>query len=148
MANPDPLPPNEQTLPPKRKRTSTKPPTTSITLRNPHWSYIHLQHLPSTTANSNTTPNTTPLDAPTIHLHLRSALTQFLGLHGSAIALDILKIEHHNVWLRVQAEDRVAFVAAIGGWVGRDGREGWRVKGWSYWDAGGGSDGDAGGLFD
>ena len=67
---------------------------------------------------------------------------QFLGIHGAAVPVDVLKLEGSEVWIRVPAEDRSALVAAVGGWVGRAG-EGWRVMGWSSWSAGaeGGKDG-------
>lgn len=69
----------------------------------------------------------------TAQMHLTAALSSFLGLHGSAIAFDILKLEGQDVWIRVQAEDRAAVVAATGGWV-NGAREGWRVVGWSCWN--------------
>jgi ribonuclease P/MRP protein subunit POP8 len=116
----------------KRKKRQSKPHIlTQITLRNPSWSYIRLQHL--------STPNSTQekpadLDAITAHQHLSQALRQFLGLHGAAIPFDILKLSGQDVYIRLAAEDRSALVAAVGGWVSSNG-EGWRVKGWSSWDA-------------
>jgi len=122
------------TGPRKKKKKRKRAPKTHIlgqlTVRNPPWSYIHLQHL---TSNS---PATTPaLDAVTAHLQITAALTQFLGLHGAAIPIDILKTEGSEVWIRVPAEDHSALLAAVGGWVSGKG-EGWRVKGSSSWDAG------------
>ncbi len=102
--------------------------------------------------NSITTPPPpTPLDQITARTHLTSALQQFLGLTGSAIPIDILKVEKKEVWIRVPREDRVTAVAAVGGWVSTastrdDGsvQTGWRVKGASDWlanlVAGNGSD--------
>lgn len=118
----------------KRKANHTsKPPhiRRTLTLRRPTFSYVHLQHLSPTTISSSQQP---PLDAVTAHLHLTTALTQFLGLHGSAMAFDILKLSGQEIWIRVQSTDRRAIVAAVGGWVSANG-EGWRVKGWSEWNA-------------
>ena len=112
------------------KRKKRKPRThvlSQFTIRSPPWAYVHLQHLTSSGAGSN-------LDAVTVHLHLTAALSKFLGLHGSAIPFDILKLEGQDVWVRLQSEDRSALVAAVGGWLNGNG-EGWRVKGWSSWDA-------------
>jgi ribonuclease P/MRP protein subunit POP8 len=112
----------------KRKKRIPKPHIlTQITLRNPPWAYIRLQHLTS----SGKPPD---LDIVTAHLHLTAALTQFLGLHGQAIPFDILKLEGQDVWIRLQHEDCSALIAAVGGWVNGNG-EGWRVKGSSSWDA-------------
>ncbi|KAK0251360.1 hypothetical protein B0A54_09295 [Friedmanniomyces endolithicus] len=113
-----------------RKRASKTHILSQSTIRNPPWSYIHLQHL---TFNSLAT--TPALDAVTAHLQITAALTQFLGLHGAAIPIDILKTEGSEVWIRVPAEDHSALLAAVGGWVSGKG-EGWRVKGSSSWDTG------------
>lgn len=112
----------------KRKKRAPKPNVLSqFTIRNPPWAYVRLQHLNA----SGDAPN---LDAVTAHLHLTAALSQFLGLHGAAIPFDILKLEGQDLWIRLPNEDRSALVAATGGWVNANG-EGWRVKGWSSWDA-------------
>lgn len=123
----------------KRRKRHQKPHILlQQTLRSPAWVYIHLRHL------SNSPP---PLDAVTAHLHLTTALQQFLGLHGSAITFDVLKLDAQDVWIRAQAEDQRAIVAAAGGWVSGKG-EGWRVVGWSWWDAGvGGAGGGGQDLF-
>lgn len=109
----------------KPSRPSKNPPVAQVTIRSPRWCYIHLQHL-------STAPE---LDALTAHLHLQTALTQFLGQHGSAILIDLFKLSGREVWVRVAAEDRSAVIAAVGGWVGKGG-DGWRVRGWSSWSAG------------
>lgn len=112
----------------KRKKRPSKPHVLSqVTLQQPPWSYIRLQHLTSST-------NPGDLDAVTAHLHLTAALTQFLGLHGAAIPFDILKLEGQDVWIRLQHEDSSSLIAAAGGWVSTKG-EGWRVKGSRSWDA-------------
>ncbi|KXL50684.1 hypothetical protein M433DRAFT_150757 [Acidomyces richmondensis BFW] len=118
----------------KRKRTPKKNFIISrTTIRNPPWAYIHLQHLKPTSAHvSSAQPS--PLDAVTAHLHLKAALSRFLGLHGEAISIDILKLQGNDVWIRVPAGDKNILIAAVGGWVSGKG-EGWRVKGTSSWDA-------------
>ena len=124
----------------KRKKRPTKPHILSqFTIRKAPWSYIHLQRLTS----SSTAP---ALDGMTVQLYLASALTQFLGLHGAAIAFDILRIADQDVWIRLAAEDRGSLVAAAGGWVSSNG-DGWRVKGWSSWDAGVMNEGGGQDLF-
>lgn len=55
-------------------------------------------------------------------------------MHGAAIPFDIMKLEGQEVWIRVPSGDRSALIAAVGGWVSKGG-EGWRVKGWSSWNA-------------
>ncbi len=98
-----------------------------------------------------TPPTPTPLDAITARTNLSAALHQFLGLTGTAIAIDILHVKDNDVWVRVPREDASAVVAAVGGWVGGggSGKEsvGWRVKGRSEWLVGlvGGDGSD---LFD
>jgi len=120
-----------------RKKRKRKPKrkiiTHQFTIRNPPWAYIHLQHLTSTPTDvSSSEPHL--LDAVTAHLDLKAALSRFLGLHGEAVSIDILKLEGDDVWIRVPAEDKIMLVAAAGGWVSGKG-EGWRVKGTSSWDA-------------
>lgn len=112
----------------KRKRAPKPHVLSQFTIRNPPWAYVHLQHLTSSSGNG---PD---LDPVTAHLHLTAALSQFLGLHGTAIPFDILKLEEQDVWIRLPAEDRSALVGAVGGWVSGNG-EGWRVDGWSSWNA-------------
>lgn len=112
----------------KRKRSEkTSSTVTQFTIRNPPWSYLHLSLI--------TNSSNYQLDALTAHLHLRAALSQFLGLHGTAIPIDILKLSGNDVYVRVPNEDSSAVVIAVGGWVGKAG-EGWRVKNSGSWGAG------------
>ncbi|CAD0093926.1 unnamed protein product [Aureobasidium vineae] len=112
----------------KRKRSEkTSSTVTQLTIRNPPWSYLQLSLITNA-------PNY-QLDALTAHLHLRAALSQFLGLHGTAISVDILKLHDNDVHIRVPKEDASAVVVAIGGWVGKAG-EGWRVKNSASWGLG------------
>lgn len=125
----------------KRKKNNKKPHIlVQRTLRNPSWCYIHLRHLTPSPTNITKTSSQPPdsLDPVTAHLHLTTALQQFLGLHGNAIRFDILKLEGQDVWIRAQGEDQRAIVAAAGGWVSGRG-EGWSVVGWSSWDAAAGA---------
>jgi ribonuclease P/MRP protein subunit POP8 len=112
----------------KRKRSEkTSSTVTQFTIRNPPWSYLQLSLI--------TNSPDYQLDALTAHLHLRAALSQFLGLHGTAIPIDILKLHGNNVHVRVPSEDASAVVIAVGGWVGKAG-EGWRVRSSGSWGAG------------
>ncbi|RMY18733.1 hypothetical protein D0866_13083 [Hortaea werneckii] len=124
------LPTTQASSPPdkkKRKRTSKNRILSQFAMRSPPWSYIHLQHL--------TPPGSeAKLDAVTAHLHLTASLSQFLGVHGTAISVDITKLEGKDVWIRVPNQDSSAVIAAAGGWTSGKG-EGWRVKGSSSWDA-------------
>ncbi|KAG9943920.1 hypothetical protein KCU85_g8349, partial [Aureobasidium melanogenum] len=118
-----------ESLPAAKRKRSEKASSnvTQFTIRNPPWAYLQL----SLITNS---PNY-QLDALTAHLHLRAALSQFLGLHGTAIPIDILKLHNNDVHVRVPREDASALVVAVGGWVGKSG-EGWRVKNSSSWGVG------------
>ncbi|KAK5132476.1 hypothetical protein LTR08_009022 [Meristemomyces frigidus] len=110
----------------KRKRTAKNQTLTQFTIRDAQWTYIHAQQ-------HTTSGPSTALDAVTAHLQLTAALSQFLGLHGAAIPMDILKLDGADVWVRVPADDKNAVTAAIGGWISGKG-EAWRVKGTSSWD--------------
>ncbi|KAK5107660.1 hypothetical protein LTR62_000941 [Meristemomyces frigidus] len=133
--------------PPTKKRKHKPKPhiLTQTTLRNPPWSYIHLQQQIPNIANNPTTNQN--IDALTAHLHLTAALTQFLGLHGAAVPIDILRTEGAQIWIRVPAADQTAVVVAVGGWVSSKG-EGWRVLESSSWDAGARGRGGGQDLFD
>jgi len=119
----------EKQLKTKRKRSSKPTTISQFTIRKPFWAYIHLALLVPRSQTSQPTP---PVDAITAHLHLQSALGQFLGLHGTAIPFDILKLGDQDVWIRVPKPDVNAVVAAVGGWIGKGGH-GWRVKVWNCW---------------
>ncbi|ESZ93026.1 hypothetical protein SBOR_6597 [Sclerotinia borealis F-4128] len=103
----------------------------AITITAPPFSYIHLELQSSSLKKPQ-------LDDITAKSYITSALTRFLGLHGSAISIDILKTEGKDVWIRVMREDASAVAAALGGWikgVGDEGGEqvGWTVKGRGNW---------------
>ncbi|PGH23382.1 hypothetical protein AJ80_02492 [Polytolypa hystricis UAMH7299] len=70
----------------------------TFTARNPQWSYLKLELIsqpdPSQQPSaSSSTSATQPLDPLTARTYLTSALSQFLGLSGTSISIDILKIE-------------------------------------------------------
>lgn len=70
---------------------------------------------------------------------MNDALSQFLGITGSAISIDVLKSNCvGELWIRVPREDCSAVVAAVGGWTGvaggsGGGEVGWRVLGRGGW---------------
>lgn len=116
-----------------KRRASTSNPTkgheiTTRTIKLPQFAYAQLQLLSDP-------PITDQTDILTFRSYLTSALSQFLGLTGSAIAIDILKIEDKDCWVRVPRQDLSAVMAALGGWVGgnEDSQVGWRVKGSGNW---------------
>ena len=83
----------------------------SKTIKNPPFSYARLELMSESTFEIN-------LDNLTVRSYIMAALTQFLGLSGSAISVDILKVEGREAWIRVPREDLSPVVAAVGGWVG------------------------------
>ena len=102
---------------------------TSRTIKTPAFSYACLELISDP-------PSKVSLDDLTVRSYLTSAFTQFLGLTGSAIAVDILKVEPKECWIRVPRDDLSAVIAAVGGWVGRgeNGVEvGWRFRASGNW---------------
>lgn len=102
---------------------------TTKTIKTPPFSYVHLQLISEADSPRE-------LDSLTVRSHITAALVQFLGVTGSAISVDILKVEGTECWIRVPREDLSPVVAAVGGWVGgteSEGRVGWRVKGTGNW---------------
>lgn len=132
----------EEISSPKSKPKQKHPPdrgyeTSTVYIKTPPFSYVHLSLItPSPSQEANT------LDEITVRSYLTSALTQFLGISGSAISVDILKVEGTDekkvdvggeVWVRVPREDLAPFLAAVGGWVGEGGKVGWSIKGSGNW---------------
>lgn len=102
---------------------------TSKTITAPPFSYVCLELVSDGAVGS-------ALDELTVRTYITSALTQFLGLTGSAISVDILKVQGKECWIRVPREDLSPVVAAVGGWVGgndSEGRVGWKVKASGNW---------------
>ena len=127
--------------------------TTTTTLRHPPYLYIRLRLLSPAPSSHTNTPTTTTLDALTLHTHLHSALTSYLGLHGSAIAdsIDILHISPatNTAIVRVAYQDGTAVMAGIAAWAGSSGGEKLGIEGSGVWLGGllgkGGQGGRGGG---
>ena len=106
-------------------------PYQQITIRNSPWTYLHLCLLSSVPTPSSNLPG---IDILTARTHLTAALQQFLGVTGTTIPVDFLKVEGRDVWVRVPRDDGSAIVAALGSWVGTEGGGvSWRVKGRGDW---------------
>ncbi|MCJ1484164.1 hypothetical protein MMC06_004332 [Schaereria dolodes] len=150
MAAPQPNEPLPSTVTKKKRKAKLKPhstktpSSTTYTIRSLPYTYIHLNLLTTPPSASSTT-----VDALTARTYLTSALQQFLGMTGTAIPVDFLKIEGRDVWVRVPREDGKAVVEAVTGWVGGSEAAGvaWRVKGKGEW-LGGIAKGDGMELFE
>lgn len=101
---------------------------TTKSIKTPPFSYARLELISESTTDIQ-------LDNLTVRSYIMAALTQFLGLSGSAISVDILKVDGTEAWIRVPREDLSPVVAAVGGWVGgsEEERVGWRVRGSGNW---------------
>ncbi|CAF9936809.1 MAG: hypothetical protein HETSPECPRED_010452 [Heterodermia speciosa] len=102
------------------------PASQSFTIRDFPFTYLHLTLL-------STSPSPPPLDGLTAHKHLTAALRQFLGITGTAIPIDILKVDDGDVWIRVPREDGAAVAAALGNWVDAGEGVSWRIRGRGQW---------------
>ncbi|KAI5294872.1 hypothetical protein KEM52_002991 [Ascosphaera acerosa] len=89
----------------------------TYTSKASEWAYLKLQLISSLPGTSAALP---PLDALTARTHLTSALTQHLGLVGTSISVDLLKLDPaaRLVWIRVPREDASAVVTALAAWIG------------------------------
>ncbi|ORY71186.1 uncharacterized protein BCR38DRAFT_4971 [Pseudomassariella vexata] len=83
----------------------------TCTIRAPRFSYVHLENL---------TQRSEPaaLDPIQIRSYCTAALKQFLGITGTSISLDFLKVDGAECWLRLPRDDLSAFSAAITAWQG------------------------------
>lgn len=102
---------------------------TTRTIKNPAFSYVCLELISDP-------PTKIELDTLTVRSYLTASFTQFLGLTGSAISVDILKVDQSESWIRVPREDLSAVVAAVGGWSGNGQNEtriGWKVRQYGNW---------------
>ena len=114
----------------KLQPTSTPHTTFTTTIRSLPYTYMHLSLLsPATLAKP--TASVPEVDILTVRTHLTSALNQFLGITGTAIAADILKVESRDCWIRVPHEDGQAVLQAVTAWTG-DGVA-WRIRGSGGW---------------
>jgi ribonuclease P/MRP protein subunit POP8 len=105
---------------------SSKPVTHA--LRQPQWTYFHL-------ALIRLDGEDPMLDMITARQHLTEALSRFLGLVGTTIDADILKLEANTIWVRVPRVTSKAFHEAISSWIGQSqmkyivkGKEDWLVS--------------------
>ncbi|KAG5943370.1 hypothetical protein E4U60_006697 [Claviceps pazoutovae] len=103
--------------------------TFTIPLAEQPWSYAYLELATDGL-------QTIKLDDLMVKSYMTAALTQFLGLTGSAIPIDILKAQDSTCWVRLPREDMDSFAAAITAYRGS--REGdtqyvLRMKGSSNW---------------
>lgn len=99
------------------------------TIRQPQFAYAYLELICDT-------ENKPPVEIITFRSHLTAAFTQFLGLTGSAMPVDILKVEGRECWIRVPLEDLSTVIAAVTGWLGNVGQEeriAWKVKDSGNW---------------
>jgi ribonuclease P/MRP protein subunit POP8 len=104
-----------------------KLPETTFTLCHPPYIYIYL------TAQTLSPTPPIDLDKVTARSYLYSALSQFLGLTGAAIQLDLLKVEGKDIWLRVAKGDASAVVAAVSQWTSARQDVSLRVKARGTW---------------
>jgi ribonuclease P/MRP protein subunit POP8 len=84
---------------------------TTFTLRRPPYTYLHL------TCKQLSTNSTSQLDNVMARSYIHAALSQFLGLTGTAIETNPLKVEGKEIWLRVPTEASSAVVAAVSQWT-------------------------------
>ncbi|KAF2722045.1 hypothetical protein K431DRAFT_59086 [Polychaeton citri CBS 116435] len=125
---------DNETVRPRKRKAEKNLTISQFTITTPTHAYVHLQHL-TPTSLPETPSSFSSLDATTALLDIRASLSQFLGMHGTAIPIDVLKLQGRDVWIRIPSDDRHALIAAVGGWMGKNG-QGWRVKGWSSWSVG------------
>lgn len=84
----------------------------NCTIRKPLHAYAHLELV------SDASSLRADLDALQVRSYLSSALKQFLGLTGSGMPIDILKVEGKECWIRLSRQDLGPFAAAITAWTG------------------------------
>lgn len=107
---------------------------TTCTVKAPSYTYAHLELLSS--ASGEQAGPSVELDALQVRSYCTAALKQFLGLTGTAIPLDILKVQGRSCWLRLPRDDLGAFSAAITAWQGTtldDDQVTLRILGCSDW---------------
>jgi ribonuclease P/MRP protein subunit POP8 len=100
----------------------------SFTLRATPYTYLHL----SVTDITQPVPRA-PLDAITARTYLTSALSQYLGLTGTAIPIDMLKVADQDAWIRVPRQDASAVAAAVGQWANAQVGVSLKIEGRGEW---------------
>lgn len=83
----------------------------TCTVKAPPFSYAHLQLITDGSEE-------VELDNLQIKSYCTAALRQFLGIAGTAIPMDILKVHGSHCWVRVPRPDLGSFAAAITAWRG------------------------------
>ncbi|KAH8908786.1 hypothetical protein BR93DRAFT_966821 [Coniochaeta sp. PMI_546] len=78
----------------------------ACTIKAPPFAYAHLELVTDTA-------RPTKLDNLQVRSYCTAALRQFLGEHGVAVAIDILKVDGKACWLRLPRQDLSVFSAAI-----------------------------------
>ncbi|DAA77141.1 TPA_exp: hypothetical protein A8136_6907 [Trichophyton benhamiae CBS 112371] len=101
--------------------------------------YIYTIRVSASDSIAKASSTSVALDPLTAKTYLTAALSQYLGLSGTAIPVDILKIGNRlgrsdgkSAWIRVPYEDAAAVTAAMSSWIGADSGSGssnvaWRV---------------------
>lgn len=81
------------------------------TMRKPPYAYAHLEIV--------TDPEETEaVDEIQVRMYFTKALGQFLGTTGTAIPIDILKVQGRECWVRVPRQDLGPLTSAITAWTG------------------------------
>jgi ribonuclease P/MRP protein subunit POP8 len=78
----------------------------TCTIKSPPFAYAHLELVTDTGGSAK-------LDNLQVRSYCTAALRQFLGEHGVAVAIDILKVAGNECWLRLPRQDLGVFSAAI-----------------------------------
>ncbi|KAI5820686.1 hypothetical protein BZA77DRAFT_82837 [Pyronema omphalodes] len=120
-------------IPPQTQPGKKLPPPEHVTIREHDWAYAALQMIFDPPYKPEIDNVSWPPDILTWRSMLTSALTQFLGVTGSAISIDILHLDGDEAWLRIPRVDLMHFKAGVSGYVGfTDGRNvGFRTIGTS-----------------
>ncbi|KAK5065147.1 hypothetical protein LTR84_000983 [Exophiala bonariae] len=111
-----------------KSKASSADPVMSFTLRKAPYSYLRIS-LRSLSATSQAPHD---LDEVSARTYLTLALQQYLGLTGTAISIDILKVEGRDAWIRVPSEDEVAVAASLSHWTGSK-DVAWRIEQRGAW---------------
>ncbi|KAF4452655.1 hypothetical protein F53441_4523 [Fusarium austroafricanum] len=86
----------------------------TCTIKEPPFSYTHLELVTGVLSSS----SSVTLDNLSLKSYCTAALRQFLGINGTAISIDILKVENNHAWVRIPQPDLGSFAAAIASWKG------------------------------
>lgn len=100
----------------------------SVVIKHPIFTYFHLTLLSATIPASSAA-----IDILAARSYLTSALQNYLGMTGTAIPVDFLKVEGRHIWIRLPKEDGPAFSGAISQWMGKDGTLSWKVESKGDW---------------